>query len=305
MAACFKTLYAPAFFFVFLGAAVYAVGGLGWPPLWALPPLLLLSLAVSFLSERAAPYRREWNRGEGERGRDAVHFVVNELSNAAGLALLPVAAAWRPWPALWPQSWPLALQVAAAILIADLGLTLAHYASHRWPLLWRFHAVHHSVKRMYGFNGLMKHPAHQLIEALAGVGPLIVLGLPVEATCVLAFAIAIQLQLQHSNVDMRIGPLRHVFAWAPVHRLHHLRYGRAGDVNFALFFSFWDRLLGTALDAPGYRIGSEDLGIGGRPDYPQDYAGQLLEPFRAQSDGPTPALPPQLSAAIAAARAQA
>ncbi|SDX42720.1 sterol desaturase family protein [Lysobacter enzymogenes] len=299
MSAWFQRLYAPAFFFGFILAALYAVDGLGLRPHWALPPLLALSLAVSFASERALPYRREWNRGPGERGRDAIHFVVNEGLNLAGLALLPLAAAWRPWPVLWPQSWPLALQLAAAIVLADLGLTLAHYASHRWPLLWRFHAVHHSVTRMYGFNGLMKHPLHQAVEAAAGVGPLIALGLPLEATCVLAFAIAIQLQLQHSNVDMRIGPLRHVFAWAPVHRLHHLRYGRAGDVNFALFFSVWDRLLGTAAQAPGYRVGSEDLGIGSHPDYPRDYAGQLLEPFRTRPAQAEPALPPALRAALA------
>jgi len=299
MSALFKTLYAPVFFFGFIGAALFAVGGLGLPAHRVLPPLLALALAVSFLSERAAPYRREWNRGDGERSRDAIHFLVNEGLNAAGLALLPLAALWRPWPALWPQSWPLALQVAAAIVIADLGLTLAHYASHRSAWLWRFHAVHHSVTRMYGFNGLMKHPLHQLIEAAAGVGPLIALGLPLDAACALAFAIAIQLQLQHSNVDMRIGPLRHVFAWAPVHRLHHLRYGRAGDVNFALFFSVWDRLLGTAARAPGYRVGSADLGIGSRPDYPQDYAGQLLEPFRTQACVASPAPPPALRAALA------
>lgn len=301
----FKALYAPAFLFGFLGAAVIAVGPAGLPPQWALPPLLLLSLAVSLLSERMFPYRREWNRGRGERGRDAIHFLVNEGLNAAALAALPLLAAWRPWPALWPQSWPLALQLALAVPIADFGMTLAHYASHRWPLLWRFHAVHHSVRRMYGFNGLMKHPLHQAIEAAAGVAPLIALGLPPRTACVLAFAIAIQLQLQHSNVDMRIGPLRHLFAWAPVHRLHHLRYGRAGDVNFALFFSFWDRLLGTALHLPEYRVGSDDLGIGSRPDYPQLYPDQLLEPFRQRPQRTVPPLPPTLRAALAGARAEA
>lgn len=300
----FKALYAPVFLFGFLAAAVIAVGPLSLAPQWALPSLLLASLAVSFLSERIAPYRREWNRGRGERGRDALHFLVNEGLNAAGLAALPLLAAWRPWPALWPQAWPLVLQVAVAVVIADFGLTLAHYASHRSPLLWRFHAVHHSLRRMYGFNGLMKHPLHQLIEATAGVAPLIALGLPIRATCVLAFAIAVQLQLQHSNVDMRIGALRHVFAWAPVHRLHHLRYGRAGDVNFALFFSFWDRLLGTAAEAPGYRVGSEDLGIGSCPDYPQNYPGQMLEPFRDRPQRPSPPLPPELRVALVIARAQ-
>lgn len=66
-----------------------------------------------------------------------------------------------------------------------------------------------------------------------------------------------------------------MFSW-----LAWCRYGRAGDVNFALFFSVWDRLLGTALHRPDYRLDSTDMGIGDQPDYPRDYAGQLLAPFR-------------------------
>ena len=63
-------------------------------------------------------------------------------------------------------------QLLLALPVADLGITLVHYASHRLPLLWRLHAVHHSVTRMYGFNGLMKHPLHQAAEAVGGVLPL-------------------------------------------------------------------------------------------------------------------------------------
>ncbi|MGK5048537.1 hypothetical protein ACQ4WP_21975 [Janthinobacterium sp. GB4P2] len=44
--------------------------------------------------------------------------------------------------------------------------------------------------------------------------------------------------------------MRHVFAWAALHRFHHMKYGTAGDVNFSLFFTCRDRLLGTAFDAP-------------------------------------------------------
>ncbi len=104
---------------------------------------------------------------------------------------------------------------------------------------------------------------------------------------VLAFAVAVQLLLQHANVDMRMGPLRHVFAWAPV----HMKYGTAGDVNFGLFFTFWDRLLGTCFDAPDYRMRGEDLGIGSRPDYPVAYLPQLIEPFRAEEGVRAPELP--------------
>jgi len=49
-----------------------------------------------------------------------------------------------------------------------------------------------------------------------------------------------------------------------------------GDVNFALFFPLWDRLLGTLLYLPGYTLAADDMGIGDRPDYPQAYRVALL-----------------------------
>lgn len=288
MRTLFSWLYAPLFFLGFLAAGVCLVSD-GWP----LPTLLLLlalAVVVATLAERYLPYRTQWNASHNDEPRDLVHALVNEGINGLGVVVIPLLAWMLPSSGLWPSHWPLWLQLAVALPVADLGITLVHFASHRSPLLWRLHSVHHSVQRMYGFNGLMKHPLHQTLEALGGVLPLLLLGLPPGLAALLGFAVGIQLLLQHSNVDMRIGVLRHVFAWAPVHRLHHLKYGRVGDVNFGLFFSVWDRLLGTALYLPDYRLGN-DVGIGDRPDYPVGYVAQCLEPFRVQ-EKQAPALVP-------------
>jgi sterol desaturase/sphingolipid hydroxylase (fatty acid hydroxylase superfamily) len=289
----FACLYAPLYWAGFIGVAAWWVGERGASPWW-LPLLLLLAIAVSTLAERYRPYRAHWNRDAGDGRRDIAHALVNESLNILGLAAIPLLAAALPWDGVWPTQAPFALQLLGAILVADLGLTAMHMASHRYRLLWRLHAVHHSVTRMYGFNGLMKHPLHQMIEAAAGVVPLLLLGMPATVAAVLAFAIAIQLQLQHSNVDMRLGPLRRVFAWAPLHRFHHIKYGTSGDVNFGLFFNLWDRLCGTAFDHPQYPLDSDDLGIGSRPDYPGGYRAQLLEPFRDRPSQPVPPTPPGL-----------
>jgi len=285
-----RRIYAPLFFFGFIGAAVLLVSQ-GLNPGWLLP-LLLVAIAVSAWCERLWPYRGRWNESQGDKLRDTLHAGVNESLNVLSVAAIPLFALWLPSLELWPDHWPLAVQLMLAIPIADLGITLVHYASHRSPLLWRLHAVHHSVTRLYGFNGLMKHPLHQMLEALGGTLPLLLCGLPQPVVALLAFSISIQLLLQHSNVDMRIGRLRHVFAWAPVHRLHHLKYGRNGDVNFALFLPLWDRLLGTALYLPQYELADDDLGIGDCPDYPLGYLAQLRQPFASDQSIQAPALLP-------------
>lgn len=228
-------LYAPLFLLGFVATAVVWVGHCHGDPLWLLA-LLAAAIAISFAAERAWPYDPAFNHDHGDSLRDTLHALVNESLNLLSIAAVPLLAAIIPWQA-WPLQWPFALQVLLAIVCADLGITLVHYASHRIGGLWRLHAVHHSVTRMYGFNGLMKHPLHQAAEAVGGVLPLLLVGMPMQVAAVLAFAIAIQLLLQHSNVDMRPGVLGRVMAWAPLHRFHHMRYGTAGDVNFGLFLT--------------------------------------------------------------------
>lgn len=283
-------LYAPLFWGGFIGGAVWLAEV---STLWLLP-LFSVALAVSFIAEWALPYEPCWNRSAGDRRRDILHALVNEALNAVGLLALPGLAALLAIDGAWPREWPLWLQLGLAIFIADAGISLMHYASHRVSWLWRLHAVHHSVERLYGFNGLMKHPLHQLLEATSGLLPLLVLGIPSQVAALLAFAIAIQLLLQHSNVDIRMGPLRWIFAWAPLHRFHHMKYGRAGDVNFALFFNVWDWLLGTGFYTREYQIRQGDLGIGSRVDFPRGYLAQLLDPFAAVTLNREPPVPPAL-----------
>ena len=293
MKSLFAALYGPVFWAGFIGAAAWLVAARHLS-LWVLPPLLLLALLTSFLAERYLPYDGDWNQDQGDGARDIVHALVNETLYLLGLAIFPWLAGTMALGPFWPGALPFWGQLLLTIVIADFGITLVHYLSHRSYFLWKLHAVHHSVQRLYGFNGWMKHPLHLLLEAAGGMLPLLLLGIPERVMGVLAFAVAVQLLLQHANVDMRMGPLRHVFAWAPLHRFHHMKYGTAGDVNFGLFFTCWDRLLGTRFDAPRYRMAGKDLGIGSRPDYPCAYAAQLLEPFRAEEGVRAPAPPAAL-----------
>lgn len=84
------------------------------------------------------------------------------------------------------------------------------------------------------------------------------------------------------EADMRIGPLRRLFALAPLNRFHHLKWAGVGDVNFVLFTNGRDHLLRTAVYELERRFTSEDLGIGKQADYPTGNLGQLVAPFRAE-----------------------
>jgi sterol desaturase/sphingolipid hydroxylase (fatty acid hydroxylase superfamily) len=250
------------------------------------------AIALSFAAERILPYDVAWNTDHDDTGRDVVHALVNEFMILAVVATIPALSALLPSADVWPHGWPFAAQVGVAVVVADAGITLTHLASHRLGPLWRFHAVHHSVNRFYGFNGLMKHPVHQAIEMTTGVAPLLLVGLPVDVASALAVAVAVQLLLQHSNAEYRAGGLPRLLALNEAHRFHHLKWAGVGDVNFGLFTLVWDRLLGTYSYDPARRFTSDDLGMAARPDYPRAYLGQLTEPFtRTGACATTPAVP--------------
>ena len=258
-------------------AAVLAARGAG--EAW-LAALIALAVGLSFAAERVLPYEPEWNSAQGDAGRDTAHAFVNETLLLLGVGVIPLLAAISPFPGWWPTGLPFAVQLVGAVLVADFGITMVHLASHHVPVLWRFHAVHHSVRRCYGFNGLMKHPLHQAVETAGGVLPLVLLGMPVSVASALAVCVAVQLLLQHSNVDYQAGVLRRVLALNEGHRFHHLKWAGVGDVNFGLFTLVWDHLCGTFSYDPERRFRTEDLGMAAKPDYPTGYLAQLVEPFR-------------------------
>lgn len=273
--------YVP-FLLIGLNGIGIALSSIGAPKFWL---LLVLAVAIiaSFLVERVIPYRAEWNDDLDDTLRDRIHAFVNEMLILLSVAAIPLLAAVVPAPGVWPTSWPFLCQVLIAILVADLGITLAHLASHKIGFLWRFHAVHHSVERFYGLNGLMKHPLHQTVEMAAGVAPLILIGLPSNVAAALALSVAIQLLLQHSNADYRVGPAKYLLALNEGHRFHHLKFAGIGDVNFGLFTLIWDHLLRTYSYDPARRFSTDDLGMAAKPDYPTAYVDQLVYPFTADS----------------------
>jgi sterol desaturase/sphingolipid hydroxylase (fatty acid hydroxylase superfamily) len=280
-----RYLYVPTLLLGLNGFALYLMAQ-GYRYVWVFL-LLLAAIGLTFLMEHVLPYENIWNQTHDDAGKDVAHGIVYEIANLITLLVfILISSMLLPEWNLWPQSLPIVVQFLLAILIVDCTMTMIHYWSHRVSWLWRLHAVHHGVHRLYGFNGFIRHPLHQVLDIVVGTLPLVLIGLPVPVAVLLGFAIALQLILQHANVNYALGPLQKLLAIGPVHRLHHVNWAGEGDVNFGLFFTFWDRLLGTFRLPSGRRLGMGDIGIQDCPDFPQVYARQVALPF--DPNGPCP-----------------
>ena len=236
--------YIPFMMLGLTGAAYWVVSdqvvahGNTWAYLW-LVPLLAIAYATAFAAERIAPVFDEWNdhAAFGDTQTNTLHILAYEISSINGVLLIPVICWLFPFQGLWPTHWPLWSQVLIAFLFADFAFMVMHYLSHRFAPLWRLHSVHHGVGRIYGYNGVIRHPLHQVIDMIVGNMPLVIMGMPVPVAVVLGFLISITLIVQHSNVDTRLGPLAGYLAIGRVHHLHHVNWGTEGDCNFGLFLA--------------------------------------------------------------------
>lgn len=240
---------------------------------------LLLAGALAVL-ERLLPYERQWLELDDQVLPDLLHTVLTKgfvqvvvlMTAVIGFADL-VAADGGTW---WPRSWPMVAQVAIGLVVVEFGLYWAHRLSHEWPVLWRFHAVHHSVERLWFFNTGRFHLVDTVVSLAFGQILLLLAGAPGDVVIWTGAVTAFIGILTHCNVDMRTGWLDYVFNTPRLHRWHHSRNPVEGNSNYGENLMLFDLLFGTYLRPD--RRPPVDIGIDG--PMPGNFLGQLAQPFR-------------------------
>jgi lathosterol oxidase len=205
-----------------------------------------------------------------------VQFVLFAATGSQALAARLIAS---DTVAAAVQSLPLIVQFVLAVFVADLAQALLHRAYHRLPVLWRFHAVHHSSTHIDWLAGSRMHPVEILLTRSLVLVPVVVLGFApavVNAYIVLAGTQAV---IAHANLRLGFGWLEHLVVTPRYHHWHHARDPRWSDSNYAIHLPVVDRLLGThRLPAAG--IWPEDYGLHDPREVPAGFLAQLARPFR-------------------------
>jgi len=181
-------------------------------------------------------------------------------------------------------AWPLWLRVAAALVVGEIGFYWGHRWSHEIPLLWRFHAIHHSAEHLDFLVNTRSHPVDMVFTRLCELTPLYILGLasPVGRNGSLVPVLVILIGTVwgffiHSNVRWRFGVLEWIISTPAFHHWHHTNDGpEVIDKNYAPMWPLIDLLFGT-LHLPADRQ-PERYGID--QPMPPTLLGQLAEPFR-------------------------
>ena len=213
---------------------------------------------------------------------DLKHFFVSH----AGVQLISFAAML---PAIVAFSWsakagyqeavasqPLWLQFIEILFAVDFAAYWVHRAFHKIPVLWNFHAIHHSSQEMDWLAGSRMHIVDIFVTRAVGFLPVFVLGFAPPAVYAYVAFVSIHAVFIHANVRWRFPVVRWILTTPEYHHWHHTSDEEGIDKNFAGFLPVFDVAFGTA-HQPDYwpkRYGTVKF----QP--PESWLGQLAYPFR-------------------------
>lgn len=245
-------------------------------------PIVVAALLVAGL-EVLYPNRPEWQPSRGDLRTDAAFLVAVQLalpplavSIFTSMLVEPARALRLPLAAAWPAHWHVAAQAALMITLVDLMRYWLHRLAHESALLWRLHAVHHSVDRLYWLNTSRFHPLEKFLQMCLDSLPFLLMGVEPVVLSIYYVAYSTNGFFQHSNIAVRYGVLNYVFSSAEAHRWHHSREPREGNSNYGSTTIVWDLLFGTWY-MPATRTVAA-LGLHDRT-FPRTFWAQMRAPF--------------------------
>lgn len=243
---------------------------------------LLLTTLVFVPMERAFPLKPSQSPFRVGWTTDAAHFLVShllvQLSLYMTLAPARVLFAWALSPALHAffAGQPLVVQFLEVMVVADLTEYSVHRLFHQIPLLWRFHAIHHSARAMDWLAGSRLHLVDIFLTRGLTFVPIFVLGFAAPAVYAYLIFVSFHAVFIHANVRFNFGTIEGWIATPRFHHWHHSAATEAIDRNFAVHLPLIDRVFGTHYAPKGQW--PDAYGIQGDP-VPDGYWDQTTWPW--------------------------
>ncbi|MGN6548767.1 MAG: sterol desaturase family protein [Pararhizobium sp.] len=220
--------------------------------------LICGAFAALVLAEHYRPLRR---RRESGLRHNIRNLAVAALS-AATLRVLeqpvvePLArlVERRRWGLLKRLELPSWLEVPLATALMDYTLYAWHYLTHRVPLLWRFHLVHHVDLDVSASTALRFHFGEMALSVPYRAAQVLAIGTSPRALSIWQNFVFLSILFHHSNLRLPAALERRLvrFVATPrMHGIHHSIVKEETNSNWSSGLTIWDRLHGTLkLDVP-------------------------------------------------------
>jgi sterol desaturase/sphingolipid hydroxylase (fatty acid hydroxylase superfamily) len=243
-------------------------------------------LIVGFLFvplERFFPARSEQTVFRAEWQEDMFYYLVSSmLVQVLGFITLAPSNYVNAQVSLddvrtYIVNLPFFVQVVIIMAATDFVQYWVHRAFHTFPVLWRFHAVHHSTKKMDWLAGARMHLLEiAILRSLTAV-PMFTLGFNPAAIQAYLLIVYFYSSFIHANIGWRFGWVERFFVTPRFHHWHHGSDREAIDINYASHFPIYDWLFNTH-HLPEGRW-PDNYGVIGNT-VPKGYWRQFVYPFQ-------------------------
>ena len=173
---------------------------------------------------------------------------------------------------------------AIAFVFLDFAVWLEHVVSHKIPILWRIHRVHHADIDLDVTSGLRFHPLEIILSMGWKAGLVALMGAPVLSVLVFEVVLNGMAMFNHSNARIPLNIdrlLRWLVVTPDMHRTHHSIIRRETDSNYGFNLSVWDRLFGVYTEMPEKGHDGMVIGLAEHQDEkPAGLLWSLAFPFR-------------------------
>lgn len=237
-------------------------------------------------------------------------FISNGLIAVLVAAFGPVA------PSTLPAYVSNAVVTVMLFLAYELGYWFNHWLSHKVPLLWEFHKVHHSAEVLTPLTNFRVHPVYTFFFAnILAFAAAVANGFGnylfgdtayqyalSDTNIILVLFIHAYVHLQHSHLWISFrGVLGRIFVSPAHHQVHHSADPKHFNKNFGSCLALWDWMFGT-LYVPAKEREPLTFGIPGGADA-HTVKAELVAPLVNAAGHLKPLLPRR--APLAAGRKQA
>jgi sterol desaturase/sphingolipid hydroxylase (fatty acid hydroxylase superfamily) len=202
--------------------------------------------------------------------------LLNDVLTGAGITNLVL---------LEISSWPIIVQLLFMFLVADFVQWNVHRLLHKYPKLWEFHKLHHSIKEM-GFAGHLRfHWMESIIYKAMLYIPFAIIGFGFDDMFVVHIITISIGHLNHANLNLDYGPFKYVLNNPKMHIWHHAKevpVNHKQGVNFGISLSLWDYIFKTAhVPTSGRDI---ELGFQEDEKYPKNFIEQITYPLSKRNE---------------------
>lgn len=140
------------------------------------------------------------------------------------------------------------IKAVIGFICLDGLLYFQHRLSHRVPILWRLHRVHHADTEMDVTTANRIHPLESMWLIFLRVSLCALLGIPLLVLIFYQVALNVVSIFNHANINFppkveRV--LNMFFVTSAMHETHHSAHQHDLDTNFAFISSWWDKCFGT------------------------------------------------------------